>query len=265
MILAFAPHIRLGFWSPRHASSIRYGARQFGRKFSRRTKSRTKSRRSSARLTKKPRPSVYVVQIQPYMDAMANYFFFFFFSDFYPAGYRTRHQSYHRAAYRNSVCCGSFCPRSSYSLQKPDLKNWLRAPSAIYKSDTIGGAPAPGECTAGTRTGILSRIINWAEDASAPPIFWLSGLAGMGKSTIAFTICCYFDNDNHPARLCASLFCSRQVPDLRQRGNIIPTLAYQLARLSSSFANRLDNVAPETVHVSSEQMERFLSAPGRRP
>jgi hypothetical protein len=103
--------------------------------------------------------------------------------------------------------------------------------------------------------------VDWAEDASSPPIFWLSGLAGMGKSTIAYTVCRHFDNDHHSARLCASFFCSRQVTDLRRVGNIVPTVAYQLARRSSSFAKRLDDVDPEAVHVSTEQMEKLLVAP----
>jgi hypothetical protein len=109
----------------------------------------------------------------------------------------------------------------------------------------------------------VARIVSWAEDASSPAIFWLSGLAGMGKSTIAYTICQMFDNADplSRARLCASFFCSRQVADLRRRGNIIPTLAYQLAHLSSSFAKGLDSVDSQTVHVSSEQMEKLLVSP----
>jgi hypothetical protein len=134
----------------------------------------------------------------------------------------------------------------------------------MYKADTAEGAPARKSCTTGTRVDILGRIVSWAEDASSPPIFWLSGLAGTGKSTIAHTICRHFDNDDHAARLSASFFCSRQVADLRRLGNIIPTLAYQLARLSRSFAECLDTVDPEAVHVSSEQLEKLLAGPWKQ-
>jgi hypothetical protein len=148
-----------------------------------------------------------------------------------------------------------------FSLQNRDLYQWMRAPSAIYKSDTVDGAPARRMCTAETRVDVLERIIDWAADASSPPIFWLSGLAGTGKSTIAYTVCDHFDTEGLPARLCASFFCSRQVAELRRLGNIIPTIAYQLARFSRSFAEPLAKVDPLAAHVSSEQVEKLLAVP----
>jgi hypothetical protein len=137
----------------------------------------------------------------------------------------------------------------------------MRAPSAIYKSDTADGAPERRACTEGTRVDVLGRIIDWASDASSPPIFWLSGLGGTGKSTIAYTVCRHFDNEGLLVRLCASFFCSRQVAELRRLQNIIPTLAYQLARVSCSFAQRLSDADPLSVHISSEQVEKLLVDP----
>jgi hypothetical protein len=137
----------------------------------------------------------------------------------------------------------------------------MRAPSAIYKSDTSNSAPERRACTEGTRVDILGRIVNWASDASSPPIFWLSGLAGTGKSTIAYTVCDHFDKEGLSARLCASFFCSRQVAELRHHQNIVPTLSYQLARVSSSFAQGLASADPLFIHVSKEQMEKLLVGP----
>ena len=111
----------------------------------------------------------------------------------------------------------------------------MRAPSAVYKCDTTGDTPQRVKCVDGTRVEILGRIAKWATDASSPPIFWLSGMAGRGKSTIAYSTCLRFDPDvsrdttGPTARLCASFFCSRQVDAMRQLQNVIPTLAYQLA------------------------------------
>jgi hypothetical protein len=85
-----------------------------------------------------------------------------------------------------------------------------------------------------------------------------------GKSTLAYTVCRHFNSDDRPARLCASFFCSRQVEDLRRLGNVIPTIAYQLARLSSSFAKCLGNVDADAVHISSEQMETLLVGPWKQ-
>src|SRR5271156_1351570 len=43
-------------------------------------------------------------------------------------------------------------------------------------------------CLANTRVELQRRITKWAEDTSGKPIFWLNGMAGPGKSTIARTI-----------------------------------------------------------------------------
>ena len=46
------------------------------------------------------------------------------------------------------------------------------------------------KCLDGTRTEILSEILDWINntDPATPPIFWLHGQAGRGKSAIAHTI-----------------------------------------------------------------------------
>jgi adenylylsulfate kinase-like enzyme len=40
-------------------------------------------------------------------------------------------------------------------------------------------------CLPNTRTELLENITKWANDNGGKPIFWLSGMAGTGKSTIA--------------------------------------------------------------------------------
>ncbi|KAI0026929.1 hypothetical protein K488DRAFT_91649 [Vararia minispora EC-137] len=150
-------------------------------------------------------------------------------------------------------------------ISKSELRGLMRAPSAVYKSDTTGNTPQREKCTEGTRVDVLKRISNWAADPSSPPIFWLSGMAGTGKSTIAYTVCHHFDSDKvGGARLCASFICSRQVEALRQRQNIIPTLAYQLARQSRSFAEAVVDADPMTLHNSGEHVEKLLVTPWKR-
>ncbi|KIO04629.1 hypothetical protein M404DRAFT_26080 [Pisolithus tinctorius Marx 270] len=52
------------------------------------------------------------------------------------------------------------------------------------------------KCLDGTRTEILTEIINWiyATDENVPRILWLHGRAGKGKSAIAHTIALWFKN-----------------------------------------------------------------------
>ncbi|KAJ7651049.1 hypothetical protein FB45DRAFT_997746, partial [Roridomyces roridus] len=65
------------------------------------------------------------------------------------------------------------------------------AARALFDADT-GAATSPRRaCTPGTRKELLEKLENWALDKSpnTSPIFWLSGMAGTGKSTVAYTIC----------------------------------------------------------------------------
>ena len=102
-------------------------------------------------------------------------------------------------------------------------------------------------CTPGTRVTILDRIYHWAQDPSpdSPRVFLLTGNAGSGKSTIANTVSHHFDSDDEtldnevPNILQATYCCSRQFDDTRRQKYIIPTLVYQLARHSKSYARAL--------------------------
>ena len=87
-------------------------------------------------------------------------------------------------------------------------------------------------CLKGTRNAILNEIEFWANDFDKPPVYWLNGLAGTGKSTIAQTIAERMFADG---RLGASFFCSRDFSDRRDLHFIFPTLAVQLARRYIEF------------------------------
>lgn len=87
-------------------------------------------------------------------------------------------------------------------------------------------------CTSGTREDILDKALAWCNDSSpnSPTVFWLSGMAGTGKSTIAYTLCQQLNNAGNAVKVFgASFFCSRQVLDSRRREKIVPTIAHQLA------------------------------------
>ena len=69
-----------------------------------------------------------------------------------------------------------------------------------------------------------------------PPVYWLNGLAGTGKTTIAQTISERIFSDG---RLGASFFCSRDFSDRSNLHFIFPTLAVQLARTYTKFRSIL--------------------------
>ncbi|EDR01197.1 uncharacterized protein LACBIDRAFT_395446 [Laccaria bicolor S238N-H82] len=144
----------------------------------------------------------------------------------------------------------------------------LLARKAIYDADLGAGATVTREpCTAGTREQILKDIIAWADDISAdsPPVFWLTGQAGAGKTTIAYTIAEHFDELEDSGRhtvLGGNFLCSRQFEETRRQIHIIPTLVYQLARKSRSYAEALHEADRfDSVNKPTKQMKDLLVGP----
>ncbi|MCJ1464392.1 hypothetical protein MMC07_003005 [Pseudocyphellaria aurata] len=84
------------------------------------------------------------------------------------------------------------------------------------------------QCVQNTRVDLLRQIQAWnTEDDKC--IFWLTGMAGTGKSTIARTVASAFADQQC---LGASFFFSRGVGELGRATRFVSTLAHQLASLS---------------------------------
>jgi WD40 repeat protein len=78
--------------------------------------------------------------------------------------------------------------------------------------------------------------MRWAKDPEERHVFWLNGLAGTGKSTIAQT---FSEMVAKAGTLGASFFCSRDYLDRKELKNIFPTLAYQLACHYPTFRTQI--------------------------
>jgi len=92
--------------------------------------------------------------------------------------------------------------------------------------------------------------MSWAKNPQDQPVFWLNGLAGTGKSTIAQTFSEMANSDNI---LGASFFCSRDYSERKMLKNIFPTLGYQLACRYPRFRAHLVKVIkrdPSVAHKS---------------
>jgi len=81
-------------------------------------------------------------------------------------------------------------------------------------------------CLRGTRGDVLLQLEHWLKNRQDRPIFWLSGLVGTGKSTIAQT---FAEISFADGMLGASFFCSQDFEGRRNLQVIFPTLAFQLA------------------------------------
>jgi len=109
---------------------------------------------------------------------------------------------------------------------------------------------------------VLNEIERWTEDFGMSPVFWLNGLAGTGKTTIAQTIAERVFTDG---RLGASFFCSRDSEDRSNLKLIFPTLALQLALKYPDFRSALIPLLqsnPRIVRGSLwDQMQHLLVEP----
>ena len=138
------------------------------------------------------------------------------------------------------------------------LNSCLRAKAAEYRHNNRRG------CLKGTRNRELTEIESWAKDFDENPVFWLNGLAGTGKSTIAQTIA---ERLFAEGNLGAPFFCSRDFEDRSNLQFIFPTLAFQLAHKYPDFRSHIVSILrsnPDIAHESlSSQMQKLIAEPLR--
>jgi NACHT domain len=89
-------------------------------------------------------------------------------------------------------------------------------------------------CEPGIRDDLLKNLWRWLLNHKDRPLYWLNGAAGTGKSTIAYTIAQGCAKKGYVA---LTFFFSQGTE--RTTANLIPTLAYQLARSEPSSRKKL--------------------------
>ena len=116
-------------------------------------------------------------------------------------------------------------------------------------------------CLWGTRS-VLSEIECWLAGEQGQRVFWLNGLAGTGKSTIAQT---FAETTFADGKLGASFFCSRDFENRSNLQAIFPTLTFQLAYQYPLFRRGLLRVLNAHPDVGLEslcsQMEDLIVGP----
>jgi hypothetical protein len=114
----------------------------------------------------------------------------------------------------------------------------------------------------------LQKIDKWLHnsDPDTPPILWLNGMAGFGKSTIAQTVAERADKEG---LLGASFFFSRGESELTDPSRVLPTIAFQLAKFDQAFKDQivaaLDNDL-DAGHLSLlDQLKKLIITPLASP
>jgi len=83
--------------------------------------------------------------------------------------------------------------------------------------------------------------MQWAVDEADKRIFWMSGMAGTGKTTIAYRFSELLHNSG---LLGGTFFCSRSA-DAYNVHRIFPTLSYQLTQRFGSLGRSLADILSE--------------------
>ncbi|KAG8729457.1 hypothetical protein FRC10_003886, partial [Ceratobasidium sp. 414] len=108
-------------------------------------------------------------------------------------------------------------------------------------------------CLAGTRTAIIGNITAWCESSdNSNRLLWVHGEAGLGKSTIAASVCQRLDG---PDLLAASFFCKRDDPERRDAQKVLTTIIHGLAHRHPAYAKALATVIQQDSSICTSPVE----------
>ncbi|KAF8802565.1 hypothetical protein BYT27DRAFT_6755542 [Phlegmacium glaucopus] len=119
-------------------------------------------------------------------------------------------------------------------------------------------SPVPrNACRKDTREAILDTLQVWANDKTTTMVYWLSGMAGTGKTTIAYS---FSEILRAKKSLGGTFFSSHLRGDTRNVRCIIPTISLQLARFLPSMSHLILDVVEANPDCSAWRINKqFLN------
>jgi len=116
-------------------------------------------------------------------------------------------------------------------------------------------------CMDGTRQSLLNHIMDWVSNKSGQEnvlhsnAYWFYGSPGIGKTSLAHSICANLHEQNH---LAGAFFCRRDDPNLSEPMNILPTLVYKLSILFPPFRTIVAKHLHDDPNLTTESMKGSL-------
>ena len=114
-------------------------------------------------------------------------------------------------------------------------------------------------CIEGTRKSLLERIIAWVtsglEQTDGRNIYWIYGAPGIGKTSLAHSICASLHDKE---QLAGAFFCQRDDQELRDPRNILPTLISKLTILFPPFRSIVAEYLRNYPNVTPDSMQPTL-------
>ena len=116
-------------------------------------------------------------------------------------------------------------------------------------------------CMEGTRKVLLKEILNWVASTSVKRglvhrnTYWIYGLPGIGKTSLAHSICASLHDQD---QLAGAYFCRRDIPELSEPINVLPTLIYKLAIIFPPFRSIVAERLRKDPNITPESMKHTL-------
>jgi Mrp family chromosome partitioning ATPase len=143
--------------------------------------------------------------------------------------------------------------------QKLDL---AKLPVAIGASFNSHNEEHNARCLLDTRTELLDEITTWANNKDGKSIFWLSGMAGTGKSTIARTVAQSFASQG---QLGASFFFKKGEGERGNASRFFTTIATDLVACEPGMLPGIRKALDEDSTIShkalKDQFEKLILQP----
>ncbi|KAG9101393.1 hypothetical protein FS749_007481 [Ceratobasidium sp. UAMH 11750] len=135
----------------------------------------------------------------------------------------------------------------------------------LEKLNPVGHASYDGDraCMPGTRKAVIDDIVDWAQnDSDGKTIHWIHGFAGLGKSSIAASVC---ERLEEHGMLAASFFCKRDDPDLRDPRRVLNTIVYGLATRYKPYGQAVAKAIQDDAQLCSSHIQRRYTGFVQKP
>jgi hypothetical protein len=127
----------------------------------------------------------------------------------------------------------------------------LNLPSAVEAPFNAYQRQHEPICLENTRVDLLREIYDWADGPNKSCIFWLNGLAGTGKSTVARTVARKYDEKRC---LGASFFFVRGGGDVGRAEKFVTTIATQLACSVPALHQHICDAVVDRSDIASQSL-----------
>ncbi|KAG8789765.1 hypothetical protein FRC12_013273 [Ceratobasidium sp. 428] len=131
------------------------------------------------------------------------------------------------------------------------------------KPADLAGYDPDRKCLPNTRISIIDELVNWAQTSDAGPrLAWVHGLAGLGKSSIATSVCLRLDSQ---CVLASSFFCKRDSPELRDARRVLTTIVYGLTLRWETYRDAVVSVIFEDPELHSKHIQPLYDSLVTKP